>query len=80
MDINFVRHGVAPPEKALDETTYPVELFEQAFKAAAVNCRCRLVVTGFDHRNALSMFIYSAAEYSKVAQTPKELRRFPPYC
>jgi hypothetical protein len=64
----------------IGETTYSVELFEQAFKAAAVNCRCRLVVTGFDHRNALGVFIYSAAEYTKAAQAPKELRRFPPYC
>jgi hypothetical protein len=62
------------------KTTYSVELFEQAFKAAAVNCSYRLVVTGFDHRNAPGVFIYSAAEYSKAAQAPEELRRIPPYC
>jgi hypothetical protein len=59
------------------KTTYYVELFEQAFKAAAVNCRCQLVVAGFDHRNALGVFIHSAAEYSKATLSPKELRRFP---
>jgi hypothetical protein len=52
-------------------------LFEQAFKAAVVNCCCRLVVTSFDHRKALGVFIYSAAEYIKAALSLKELRRFP---
>jgi inorganic phosphate transporter, PiT family len=55
----------------IGETTYPVELFQQAFKAAAVNCRCRLVVTGFDHRNALGVFIYSAAEVGPLVNFAK---------
>jgi len=64
-------------KKVIGKTTYSVELFEQAFKAAAVNCCCRLVVTVFDHRNALGVFIYSDAEYSKATQSPKDFRRFP---
>jgi hypothetical protein len=71
---------VAPPEKVIGKTTYPLELFEQASESAAVDCCCQLAVTGLDRRYALGVFIYSAAEYSKAAQTPKELRRFPPYC
>jgi hypothetical protein len=63
----------------IDKTTYPVELFEQASESAAVDCRCQLAVTGLDRRNALGVFIYSAAEYSKAALSPKELRSFPRY-
>lgn len=66
-------------KKVMGKTTYSIELFEQALKAAAVNCRCRLVVTDFDHRSALGVFMYSAAEYSKTTLSPKELRRFPSY-